>query len=284
MSSASPNQPHETPDGRHPLASDTLPKPVWTHDDKLALAHARSLLAQPGLAARLSAAVGGKLDQGIKLLPENWQDSIHHATRDALFKAVKLAATTLGSEEPASEHTHQLLAGASGGIGGLFGFPALAWELPLSTTLMLRAILDIARAEGHPPTELDTRLSCLEVFALGGPDGDERESGYWAVRSALAPVKSDASRYIAVNGFSTKGAPVVVKFIAAVSAKFGIIVSEQAAAKAVPVIGAAAGAAVNVLFTRHFQDMARGHFIIKRLERKYGGIEVERSYTALTTT
>jgi hypothetical protein len=35
----------------------------------------------------------------------------------------------------------------TGGVGGLFGLPALAIELPISTTIMLRSIADIARSE-----------------------------------------------------------------------------------------------------------------------------------------
>ncbi|MGZ8939090.1 MAG: EcsC family protein, partial [Limisphaerales bacterium] len=38
-------------------------------------------------------------------------------------------------------------------------------------------------------------------------------------------------------------------------------------------------ATINVLFIDHFQDMARGHFIIKRLEAKYGQETVESAYT-----
>ena len=53
---------------------------------------------------------------------------------------------------------------------------------------------------------------------------------------------------------------------------------EKAAAQAVPAIGAAGGAIINTLFIDHFQDMARGHFIIRRLERKYGKEAVEATY------
>jgi hypothetical protein len=37
-----------------------------------------------------------------------------------------------------------------------------------------------------------------------------------------------------------------------------------------------AGAAVNLAFIEHFQNVARGHFTIRRLERAYG-IEAVRS-------
>jgi hypothetical protein len=56
------------------------------------------------------------------------------------------------------------------------------------------------------------------------------------------------------------------------------VVTEEVAAKAVPVIGALTGGTINLLFMHHFQEMARGHFIIKRLEKKYGAPLVEKMY------
>ena len=63
-------------------------------------------------------------------------------------------------------------------------------------------------------------------------------------------------------------------------ARFGVVVSEKAVAQAVPIIGAAGGALVNSIFIDHFQDMARGHFIVRRLERTYGEEVVKRAYEA----
>jgi len=72
-----------------------------------------------------------------------------------------------------------------------------------------------------------------------------------------------------------------VRLITSIASRFGIIVSEQVAAKAVPIVGAAGGSIINVLFMNHFQEMARGHFIVKRLERKYGTQRVEAAYNQL---
>ena len=52
-------------------------------------------------------------------------------------------------------------------------------------------------------------------------------------------------------------------------------------AQSVPLIGAAGGAMVNVLFIRHFQDVARGHFTILRLEETYGADDVKAAYAAV---
>jgi hypothetical protein len=44
------------------------------------------------------------------------------------------------------------------------------------------------------------------------------------------------------------------------------------------VIGALGGAAVNYAFIDHFQSVARGHFTVRRLERKYGKEVVFAAY------
>jgi len=89
---------------------------------------------------------------------------------------------------------------------------------------------------------------------------------------------SKAAEYIAEKGLAEEGAPALIRLIIKISERFSIQVSEKAAAQAVPAIGAAGGAIINTLFIDHFQDMARGHFIVRRLERKYGKEIVEETY------
>ena len=73
-------------------------------------------------------------------------------------------------------------------------------------------------------------------------------------------------------------------FLSAVASRFGVAVTQKAAAQAVPVIGALSGGAVNYAFIEHFQDVARGHFIVRRLERAYGKEPVRREYERLART
>jgi hypothetical protein len=164
------------------------------------------------------------------------------------------------------------------------GFAALAVELPVSTCVILRSIADIARAEGHDLSLLETRLACLEVFALGGKAAadDSAETGYWVVRSALSKQVAEVVSHIAGQGLD-KNAPVVLRLVSRIAHRFSIVVTEKAAAKAVPVVGAVAGGTVNYLFMLHFQDMASGHFAIRRLENKYGQELVRRTYEGLQT-
>ena len=69
-----------------------------------------------------------------------------------------------------------------------------------------------------------------------------------------------------------------MRLITLIGARFGVVVSEKAAAQAVPILGAAGGALVNTIFIGHFQDMARGHFTVRRLERLHGEIAVREAY------
>jgi hypothetical protein len=246
------------------------------------LKRAKQLLENPGVAAKITNLIGTPIEKGFALLPENWSAKIGNVTKTALTKAADAATFTMENTpgEKSSNITHKIAVAASGGIGGFFGLPALAIELPISTTIMLRSIADIARSEGENINEIEAKAACIEVFALGGPSesDDATESGYFAVRAALARAVSEAAEHIAGKGLAQEGAPALVRLIIRVAERFSIQVSEKAAAQAVPAIGAAGGAIINSLFMDHFQDMARGHFIVRRLESKYGQDRVKLAY------
>lgn len=250
------------------------------------LKRAKDLLENPGLAAKLAATLGSPIEKGMALLPRAAQKTIHTASEAAMMKALDIAVKSLGEKSgtPAKPRLHQIAAATSGAVGGAFGLLALSVELPVSTAIMLRSIADIAKSEGENIQHIDTKLACLTVFALGSEkraQDDAAESGYFATRTAMAGAVSEAAKFLAEKGFSKSGAPALVRLISLISARFGIVVSEKAAAQAVPILGAAAGALINTLFIGHFQDMARGHFIVRRLEKIYGIEPVKEAYEAI---
>jgi len=253
------------------------------HYEELRLA--RLLLEKPSLAVRLTDALGMPLEKGFDLLPERWSETIHEAVRTSLNKALEVAVRSLEirPRTRARDRFHRIAAIASGATGGAFGLAGLVVELPVSTTIMLRSIADIARAEGENITHVEAQLACLQVFALGGPTSadDAAETGYFAVRSAMAKSVTDAARHLTQKGLSDRGAPALVRLISNIASRFGIVVSQKAAAMAIPALGAAGGALVNSLFIRHFQDVAHGHFIIRRLEREYDPDTVSTAYAQL---
>ena len=250
------------------------------------LKRAKELLENPGLAAKLSATLGSPVEKGMKMLPARAQKAVHEATENALMKALDIAVRSLGEKKPvaSSDRMHKLAAAASGAAGGAFGIAAIGIELPVSTTLILRSIADIAAAEGEDPRHIETKLACISVFALGSsrdPRDNAAESGYFAARAAMATAVSDAARYLAEKGLSKGGAPALIRLITLIASRFGIVVSQKAAAQLVPVLGAAGGAIINTLFIGHYQDMARGHFIVRRLEKIHGAEPVRLAYEKL---
>ena len=252
--------------------------------DLRALAEARVLLERPSLAARLSSFVGSPLEKGMARLPASWRERIGGLAHDALMKAMDTAAKTLQpAAQPASPRLHKLLGSVSGAGGGAFGVAGLTVEIPLSTVLIMRSILDIARGEGEDIGGTQARLAALEVFALGGnASGDDAaEAGYYAVRAALATTVSEAARHFAQKGLSSEGAPALARLITMVAARYKVQLTQKAAGMLVPGIGAAAGATINLMFMDHFQAVSRGHFTVRRLERRYGEEAVRAAWQAV---
>jgi hypothetical protein len=132
-------------------------------------------------------------------------------------------------------------------------------------------------------SKLEARLACIEVFALGAVSTKNQTAalGYFASRALFARLSSDAMNFFVEREVAGASAPVINRFVSEVAARFGIVVSERVAASAIPVIGAVGSAAVNVIFMNHFQELARGHFAVRRLERLYGADIVEREYERL---
>lgn len=259
--------------------------PNLTGQDRADLERAVELLERPSFVARISDLIGQPIESLVGRLPGGASGTVQGAVRAALERMLEVSVKSLDptSRGPAANLGHTLGTGLTGAVGGFFGAPALALELPVTTSILLRSIADVARSQGEDITRLDVRLACLEVFALGGGSrsDDASETGYFAVRAGLAKAMSDAARHLAARGLSREGAPVLARLIAAIAARFGTVVSEKVAVQSVPVLGAIGGATINVLFARHFQDVAWGHFTVRRLEREHGSDLVRTAYRRL---
>jgi len=258
--------------------------PDLAAEDFAALSRAVRSLEHPSLAARLTNMLGKPIELIGYGLPASASQAVAAAATKGLEAALKVALRTMQhTPQAGSQLLHKALATASGAAGGAFGLAALPLELPVSTIIMLRSIADIARGEGEDLSDPETALACIQVFALGGRAGstDASESGYFAVRGMLAKTITEAARFIADRGVM-EGGPLLVRFITQVASRFGVVVSQKIAAQAMPVVGALGGAAVNYAFIEHFQDVARGHFTVRRLERIYGKERIKSEYERLT--
>jgi len=249
----------------------------FSDPDREALTAAVQRLESPGLVARLAALAGKPVGLIQSALPATASTAVAKLAKRALERALDVALFSLQNRSIiGGRKLHSGLACASGAIGGAFGLAALAVELPVSTTIMLRAIAAIAQEEGEDLADPRTGLACLEVFALGGPrDEDSAEADYFVVRAMLARGLAD---FAIDKGAIGESAPVLVRFLTQIASRFGVVVSQKVAAQAVAVVGAVGGAAVNLAFIEHFQDLARGHFTVRRLERVYGVNAVRSEY------
>ena len=228
--------------------------------------------------------MGNLIEDKIELLPQKQQKWLQQLSYKVLHTVVKgnLISMKHGNYQPLPlKRTYQALVTTSGAVGGAFGAAAFAADLSLTTKLMMRSIMDIARAEGEDLTSLDTQLACLQVFALGGKSkhDDSLDTGYYASRIAIGTTVKGGAK--ALQGVFAGSANPLLKVIAAVAARFSVQVSEKFVAQAVPVIGAAGGASVNLAFMKHFQQMSGAHFTIRRLERKYGEEVVKTHYESI---
>jgi len=259
----------------------------WDQKELKDLEKAKSLLEHPSFAIKIANYIGRPVELVLEKIDSR---TLNNATSKALQAALKVAVASLGKDESktSSNLTHQWMVGGSGAVGGFFGLPALTVELPLSTTLMLRSIADIARSRGEDLSDIATRLSCLEVFALGSDrshEDDAGESAYFGVRGAMAYEMHAALHAVqhmssqAIKEAISRGQmPVLIRLINTIASRFGVAVSEKLIAQSLPIIGAAGGATINLMFLQHFQNMAEGHFIVKELERKYGKASVREHY------
>jgi hypothetical protein len=258
-----------------------MPVIALSEEDREALERAVRALETQSFAARLSSVAGRPIELLGQALPLAASKAVSNATEAALTRSLRYALRTIPKEGTDPETSiHKILAALSGAVGGSLGISAVVVELPISTTIMLRAIARIAQSQGEDLTNPETALACLQVFALGGRSGSEHahESGYFAVRAAMARSVSAAVQHIAGRGVIDESASAIVRLLAQIGSRFGMVVSQKVAVQAVPVVGALGGAAVNTAFVVHFQALARGHFTVRRLERIYGPGTVRLAY------
>jgi hypothetical protein len=243
------------------------------------------LLENPGVSIRLINLIGYPIEGFIRVLPRWIGQVIGKTAAKAVGTAFYAALSTMDKKNRGkpSRFIHRTMVVVSGAVGGFFGLPGLIVELPISTTLMLRSIADIARSEGEVLSSVDTHLACITVFAIGGRSlaDNAADAAYYAVRAALTRTLSEAAEFIAQRGMVEEGTPIVIRVMANVASRFGVILTDKMAAEMIPILGALGGALINLLFISHFQSAAQGHFIVRRLERKYGEEPVKREYEKL---
>ena len=243
--------------------------------DRKRLAEAAVILLDArGPVIRMSERLGRRLrgigvrfaDLGPHLPGEDWQGRHRALVETALRNAYRvgtLGLDTVGARRP-RRRTGRLLAAATGSASGLIGVPGIAADLPVTTCLMMRSIAEIARAHGEDLASPATRQACIEVFAFGGPElaDEDIDIAWWTIRGSLSHTS-------------------IALLIRQVAARFGAMLSQRYLAQAVPLLGAAAGGALNYVFMDHYQRMARVHFTLREVERRHDPDAVRACFDGL---
>ena len=245
------------------------------------LARAQKLLASTSLASRISDYAAGPVQSALKVVTPSLRKGMDRAIERAILACLKLAIRSLkkGPQRRPQTRLASTWAGVAGGFAGVFGAVALPLELPLTTILMLRSIADIARHYGEDLNKMEARLACVEVFAYGAEQ--RADVGYYASRAMLGRLTTEAASLLAHRGATNASAPAVAALTHEIASRFGVVVYEKIAVSAVPLASAASAAAINVAFMNHFQKIARGHFMLRRLERIYGAERVRAEFSRL---
>lgn len=206
-----------------------------------------------GIGLQVLNALGGKAENLLERLPDKVKDRLESATEKALEVALRAAAGSRGVVPDQKGWLNTALATAMGAAGGAGGLPSALAELPVTTTVLLRAIQGIAAEHGFDPDLPEIRKECLSVFASAGPlaQDDGADMAFLSTRVTL-------------TGGTVHG------IIRSISPRLATVMGQKLAAQTVPILGAAAGAATNYAYTSYYQQMAQVHFGLMRLARDSG--------------
>ncbi|MGB3408470.1 MAG: EcsC family protein [Jannaschia sp.] len=212
--------------------------------DRIAL----QMRAASGPGMQLLNLIGTRAESLVDMLPSHVRSGLERATGLALEQAFSLAARSRGRVRDTSDWLTRALTIGTGAAGGFGGLPSALAELPVTTTVILRAIQGIADEHGFDPAKPEVRAACLRVFAAAGPldDDDGTDLSFITMRLTL-------------SGGTVQG------LIAKIAPRLAIPLGQKVAAQAVPVVGAVAGAATNYIYTSYYQEMARVQFGLMRL-------------------
>ncbi|MGH1414987.1 MAG: EcsC family protein [Pelagimonas sp.] len=194
--------------------------------------------------------LGNQADSLMDRLPDGVKSGLEEATRGALNVSFHAARYSRGKVGDKQSWLNTAFATAMGAVGGAGGLVSSLGELPVTTTVLMRAIQGIAAEHGFDPNDPEIAKECLTVFASAGPleKDDGADIAFLSARLALTGATAQ-------------------RVIAAIAPRMSIVMGQKLATQAVPVIGAAAGAAVNFAFTNYYQQMAHVHFGLLALSR-----------------
>lgn len=193
-------------------------------------------------------ALGGAGEGMFDSLPRYVKDQLAGTTERALMRAMKLAHSSRGLIGDDRGWLNGAMAGVLGAAGGVGGTATALAEIPVTITLLLRVIQREAVQLGFDPASDNVQFDCVQVFGAAGPlaRDDGADMSFVSARLAL-----------------TSGA--MQTLIVKITPKLAAVLGQKLAAQAVPLFGAAAGAAVNWAYVSYYRDISQVHFGLRKL-------------------
>nr|WP_051492261.1 EcsC family protein [Roseivivax isoporae] len=214
--------------------------------------------AAGGVGLQVLNVIGTQAENLLERLPDRVKERLEDATTRALEVAMRAAQGSRGVVPDQRGWLNSALATAMGAAGGAGGLPTAMAELPVTVTVLLRAIQGIAAEHGFDPADPEVQKQCLAVFGSAGPleADDGVDMAFLSARVTLTGAT--------VHGILSRIAP-----------RLATVLGQKLAAQTVPLIGAAAGAATNYAYTSYYQEMAHVHFGLMRVAEKSGKSRAE---------
>ncbi|MGB5869068.1 MAG: EcsC family protein [Albidovulum sp.] len=208
-------------------------------------------------------AMGGRVEAWAAKLPAPAREVLDKGAARILASLFDGAANTQKIMPDAGAWGHRFAAAASGAVGGSAGLASAVVELPATVMLMFGAMLKVAAENGFDPDSEEVRLTCIDIFGSGGPGTEDDGVNTTFLGSRMS-----------VNGATLQAV------ITRVSPAFSAMLGKQLAGKAVPILGAVAGAGINYSFMSYYEDVARVRFGLKRLALEHGRTRVGHAFRA----
>ncbi len=193
-------------------------------------------------------ALGLQAEGLFQQFPPRLRGRLDGATERALSEAMRLAHASRGATSWEPDGFNRVLAGALGVAGGLGGAPTALAEVPVTVVVLLREIQGEAARLGFDPSSQNVHFDCVQVFGAAGPmaQDDGADLSFLGARVALGSGSMQA-------------------LIARIAPRLASVLGQKLAAQAVPLLGAATGAAINSAYLGYYRDMAHVHFGLRKL-------------------
>lgn len=204
--------------------------------------------AAGGLGIQVLNLLGGQAEGLLDRLPEPVRSGLEEGTSKALNIAMSAANGSRDMVPDQAGWLNTAAATAMGAAGGFGGLPTALAELPVTTTVLLRAIQGVAVKYGFDPASDNVQFDCVQVFAAAGPmaNDDGADLGFLTLRLTLTGSAAQA-------------------LITRIAPRLATVLGQKLAAQTVPVLGAVAGAATNYAYTSYYQEIAHVHFGLRKL-------------------